>query len=251
MSAVSWQLLLAARSLSRNSQSRTRSAFNASRPTPRSISSFPSLSPCIPPSYPSSYRIPLPNSTNASYAPSRRQRQCLAPTPSLQHPHLCDPPHTFFIDGRGLSPFSLPSLGACHWCLPSLTVGVSKIEICDHSNTKMSTPLPTTKVTDETNDLAYTHTNTNTNLNSHSMVDDSSQNARCLSLSRYCSTTQHRLVEVSSVGCLDFGLDTTAGVDVDVEPVSERMPRFRLNTSSPSPAPHVQTLSDDSSFTLP
>ena len=74
------------------------------------------------------------------------------------------------------------------------------------------------------------------------MVDDSSQNARCLSLSRYCSTTQHRLVEVSSVGCLDFGLDTTAGVDVDVEPVSERMPMFRLNTSSPSPAPHVQTL---------
>jgi len=90
------------------------------------------------------------------YAPSRRQRQCLAPTPSLQHPHLCDPPHTFFIDGRGLSPFSLPSLSACYRCLPPLNVGVSKIEICDHSNTKMSTPLPTTKVTDETNDLTYT-----------------------------------------------------------------------------------------------
>jgi len=64
----------------------------------------------------------------------------------------------------------------------------------------------------------------------------------CLSSSRCCSTSQHRRVVVSSVGCLDFGLDTTASVDVDVEPVSERMPRFRFNASSPSPAPHVQTL---------
>jgi len=39
-----------------------------------------------------------------------------------------------------------------------------------------------------------------------------------------------------------FGFDTTAGVDVDVEPVSERVLRFGLNTLSPSPAPHVQTL---------
>ena len=174
---MSWRLLLAARSLSRNSQSRTRNTFNVSRPTPRSISSFPSLSACIPPSYPSSYRTPLPILTNAS---SRRQRQCLAPTPSLQRPHLCDPPRTFFINGRGLSPFSLPSLVACHRCLPSLNVGVSKIEICDHSNTKMSTPLPTTKITEETNDLAYTLTDANTNLNARSTVDDSSQNARCL-----------------------------------------------------------------------
>jgi len=46
-----------------------------------------------------------------------------------------------------------------------------------------------------------------------------------------------------------FGFDTTASGDVDVEPVSERVLRFRLNASSPSPAPHIQ-LSDDSSFIL-
>jgi len=90
--------------------------------------------------------------------------------------------HTLFINGRGLSPFSSPSVGACYRYLSSLNVGVSKIEIRDHSNTMMTTPLPTTKVIDETNDLAYTHTNAHTNLNSHSIVDDSSQNARCLSL---------------------------------------------------------------------
>ena len=51
-----------------------------------------------------------------------------------------------------------------------------------------------------------------------------------------------------SVGCFVFGFDTTASGDVDVEPVSKRMLRFRLNASSLS-APHIQ-LSDDSSFTL-
>jgi len=56
------------------------------------------------------------------------------------------------------------------------------------SNTKM--PLPTTNVTDETNDLIYTPTNANTNLNARSTADDSSQNARCLSSSRCYSTTQ-------------------------------------------------------------
>ena len=105
-------------------------------------------------------------------------------------------------------------------------------------------------VTDETNDLAYTHTNANMNLNARSTVDDSSQNARCLSISRCCSTTQHRRVEVLSIGCLGFGFDMTAGVGVDFEPVSERVLRFRLNASSPSPATHVH-LSDDSSFALP
>jgi len=55
-------------------------------------------------------------------------------------------------------------------------------------------------------------------------------------------SAQHQRVEVFSVGCFGFGFDTTASVDVDVEPVSERVLRFRLNTSRPSPAPHVQTL---------
>ena len=63
-------------------------------------------------------------------------------------------------------------------------------------------------------------------------------------------SAQHRRVEVLSVGCLGFGCDMTAGVDVDVEPVSERVLRFRLNASSSSPAPNVQLL-DDSSFALP
>ena len=169
----------------------------------------------------------------------------------MQHLHLCDPPHTFFVDGRGLSFFSLPSLSACHRCLSSLNVRVSKIEICDHSNTKMSTPLPLTKVTDETNDLAYAHTDANMNLNARSTLDDSSQTLDiCLSSSRCCSMTQHRRVEVLSIGYVDFGFDMTAGVDVDVEPISERMPTFRLNASSSSPAPYVQ-LSDDSSFARP
>jgi len=172
--SMSWQLLLAARSLSRNSQSRTRNAFNVSRPTPRSISSFLSISPCIPPSYPSSYRTPLPNSTNASYMPHldasagawHQLRRCSTHTYAILH-----------------TPSSLMDVD-CHpsHCLPSLNVGVSKIEICDHSNTKMTTPQPTTKVTDETNDLVYTPTDANMNLNARSTVDDSSQNARCPSL---------------------------------------------------------------------
>ena len=78
-------------------------------------------------------------------------------TPTLSPPIL-------FITGRALSPFSLPSVSACYRCLPSLNVGVSKIEIRDHSNTKTTTPLSTTKVTDETNDLAYTPTDANTNV---------------------------------------------------------------------------------------
>ena len=55
-------------------------------------------------------------------------------------------------------------------------------------------------------------------------------------------------IGVLSVGCLGFGFDTTAGVDVDVKPVIERVLRFGLNTSSPTP--YIQ-LSDDSSFALP
>jgi len=131
-------------------------------------------------------------------------------------------------------PLSLPSVGACCQYLSSHNNEVSYIEVCDHSNTKMTTPLPTTKVTDEANDLAYTPTDANTNLNARSTADYSSQNAPCLSSSRCCSTTQHRRVEVLSIGCLGFGFDTTAGVDVEVEPVLERVLRFRLNTSSPS-----------------
>jgi len=208
------------------------------------------LSHCIPPSYSSSYRTHLPDATNASYMPHldasasawHQLRRCSAHTYAILH--------TLFTNGCRLSPFSLPSVGACYRYLSSLNVGVSKIEIRDHSNTKTTTPLPTAKVTDETNNLAYTPTDANTNLNARSTVDDSSQNARCLSSSRCCSTTQHRRVEVLSVGCLGFGFDTTAGVDVEVEPISERVLRFRLNASSPSPAPHVQ-LSDDSSFALP
>ena len=66
--------------------------------------------------------------------------------------------------------------------MPSLNVEAPYIEIRDHSNTKMTTSLPTTKVTDETNHLAYTPSDANTNLNARSMVDVSSQNARSLSL---------------------------------------------------------------------
>ena len=67
--------------------------------------------------------------------------------------HTLSPP-ILFITGRALSPFSLPSVIACYRCLPSLNVGVSKIEIRDHWNTKTTTPLPTMNVTDETKDLA-------------------------------------------------------------------------------------------------
>jgi len=61
--------------------------------------------------------------------------------------------------------------------MPSLNVEVPYIEIRDHSNTKMTTPLPITKVTDETKNLAYTPSDVNTNLNARSTVDVSSQNA--------------------------------------------------------------------------
>jgi len=140
------------------------------------------LSHCIPPSYSSSYRTHLPNATNASYMPHldasasawHQLRRCSAHTYAILH--------TLFTNGCRLSPFSLPSVGACYRYLFSLNVGVSKIEIRDHSNTKTTTPLPTAKVTDETNNLAYTPTDANTNLTARSTVDDSSQNARCLSL---------------------------------------------------------------------
>ena len=55
--------------------------------------------------------------------------------------------------------------------------------------------------------------------------------ARCPSLEFkiYGSTTLHRHVGVLSVGCFGFSFYTTAGVNVDVEPVSEHMLRSRLN----------------------
>ena len=71
-----------------------------------------------------------------------------------------------------------------------------------------------------------------------------------MSVSRVQDVARQLSIEVLSVGRLCFGLDTTAGVGVDVEPVSERVLRFRLNASSPILALHVQ-LSDDSSFALP
>ena len=76
----------------------------------------------------------------------------------------------------------MPSVGACCQYLPSLDVEVPYIEIRDHSNTKTTMPLPTAKVTDETNHLAYTPSNANTNLNARSAVDVSSQNTQSLSL---------------------------------------------------------------------
>ena len=122
-------------------------------------------------------------------------------------------------------------------CLSSLDVGVSCIEIRDRSSTKITTTLPTTKVTDETDDLAYTPTDTSTDLNAHSALNDSFRMLDvCLSNSKCCSTTQHRRVAVLSVGCFGFGFDTTAGVDVIVEPVSERVLSFKLN--APSRAHH-------------
>jgi len=71
-----------------------------------------------------------------------------------------------------------------------------------------------------------------------------------MSVSRVQDVARQLSIEVLSVGRLCFRLDTTAGVGVDVEPVSERVLRFRLNASSPILALHVQ-LSDDSSFALP
>jgi len=56
--------------------------------------------------------------------------------------------------------------------------------------------------------------------------------------SRYCSTNQHWRVGVSRVG--SFGFRTTASVDVDVDPVSDRVLGLRLNAPSSSPAPYVQ-----------
>ena len=51
----------------------------------------------------------------------------------------------------------------------------------------------------------------------------------------YCLTTEHRHVGVLNVGCFGFSFSfcTTAGVDVNVEQVSERVLRSR---PSPSPA---------------
>ena len=40
------------------------------------------------------------------------------------------------------------------------------------------------------------------------------------------------MLGVLSVGCFGFGFSTTAGVDVDVEQVSEHMLRSRLNAPS-------------------
>jgi len=180
---------------------------------------------------------------DASASAWHQLRRCSAHTYAILH--------TLFTNGCRLSPFSLPSVGACYRYLSSLNVGVSKIEIRDHSNTKTTTPLPTTKVTDETNNLAYTPTDANTNSNARSTLDDSSQTLDiCLSGSSCCSTTQHRRVEVLSIGYLDFGFDTTAGVDVEVEPASERLPRFRLNARV-RVQHHMFKLSDDSSFALP
>jgi len=97
------------------------------------------------------------------------------------------------------------------------------------------TTLPTTKVTDETDDLAYRPTDTSTDLNAHSALNNSFRMLDvCLSNSKCCSTTQHRRVGVLDVGCFGFAFDTTAGVNVIVEP--ERLLSFRLN--APSRAHH-------------
>jgi len=49
------------------------------------------------------------------------------------------------------------------------------------------------------------------------------------------------------VGCLGFGFHKTARVNVNVEPVSERVLMLKLNAPSPSSTPHVR-LSYDSSL---
>jgi len=131
-----------------------------SRVPPCSISSFPSLSPCIPPSYPSSYQTPLPNSTNASYMPHlnasasawHQLRRCSTHTYAILH--------TFFMLG-----------------FPRSRSVTTRIRRCLRH------------VADETNDLVYTPTNTNTNLNARSTVDDSPRTPD-VSSSRCCSTTQ-------------------------------------------------------------
>ena len=178
---MSWQLL-AARTLSHNSRSRTHNAFNASRPTPRSISSSPSLSSCIPPSYSSSYRTHLLDATNASYMPH------LDASASAWHHLLRCSPHTYVV--LYLSP-SLMDVHCPSHCPPSVlatgtcTPSTSRFPISRSVTTRIRRRrrhLPTTKVTNETNDLAYTPTDANTNLNARSMADDSSHNALCLSL---------------------------------------------------------------------
>ena len=58
--------------------------------------------------------------------------------------------------------------------------------------------------------------------------------------SRYCSTNQHWRVGMSGVGCFGFGFHTTASVDIDVDPVSDRVLGLGLNAPGSSPAPYVQ-----------
>jgi len=101
----------------------------------------------------------------------------------------------------------------------------------------MTMPLPT-KITNRTNDLANTPSDASMNLNICSTLNNSSQNARP-------SPEFKILLDESALVCWNvegwkFGFRTTASVDVDVDPVSDRALGLRLNAPSSSSAPYVQ-----------
>jgi len=107
------------------------------------------------------------------YASSQRW---LGANSVLDHPHICHNPRASSSSIDVHSP-SHCSLGGCYRYLSSLNLGLSYIEIRDHSSTMMTMPLPT-KITNRTNDLANTPTDASMNLNICSTLNNSSQNAR-------------------------------------------------------------------------
>jgi len=109
----------------------------------------------------------------------------------------------------------------------------------------MRTPLPTTKVTDGTNDLANIPNDTSTDSKAHFTLNHSPDTAHV----QHFSTSSYSSVGALVLGCFGLGFDTTPSVDVDIEPISEHVLRLRMNGSSQRPSPHVQLL-DDPGFTL-
>ena len=173
INGVSWEILLAART-----------GLVHTTPAMPPVSSTSDLAPFPLPLLPlraTVYRhrilqtIEHPYRRNQSlmYASSRRWPGANS---VLDHPHLRHNPRasSSLIDVH--SP-SHCSLGGCYRYLSSLNLGLSYIEIRDHSSTMMTMPLPT-KITNGTNDLANTPTDASMNLN------NSSQNARPSSKSK-------------------------------------------------------------------
>jgi len=186
------------------------------------------------PSHPSIYPMPLPTQP--------KPRICLIST--LAWRQLCWITHTYAIIHAHPLPQStstivllIASLGGCYRCLSSLNVEFSYIEIRDYSSTTMTAPL-LTKITNGTNDLANTPIDASMNLNICSTLNNSSQNARP-------SPKFKILPDESALACWSvegwkFRFHTTANVNIDVDPVSDRVLGLRLNAPSSSPAPYVQ-----------